>query len=403
MSLPADLKRLEDVRELCGAFEAAGFRTMLAGGCVRDRLLMQVPNDYDLATVATPDEMVELAKERSWRMIPVGIEHGTIAIVTALQTIEVTTLRHDVDCDGRHAKVSFTQSFAEDAKRRDLTINALFEDRNGEIHDFVGGVDDLKRQRLRFVGDASQRIQEDFLRSLRYFRFLAKLGWASEPNQIAAIREHRHRLRGLSMERVLAEYNKLLVADHAVKAFRLMDSQEIHQSLFEWYRVNDLDSLLKEMETVGPGDLNLRWFSFLWHAGLMDQGREAVDAALTALRMPRKSKRLFSTLSRIFDATREIDPREADVLHLGEKHKVDFAAMGRLLKLRVPEFVKLWHGLQQRTQAPTVQPEWLMQQPAHLRGRIVEAAKICWYLGLWDGKRSLDEFPRIQSILHHRP
>lgn len=390
---------LTEVRQISACFEAAGFRAMLAGGCVRDRLLEQEPNDFDLATDATPEQMLQLAKQLKWRVIPVGIEHGTLSVVTELQTIDITTLRHDLNCDGRHAEVQFTHSFAEDAKRRDFTINALFEDRHGRIHDFVGGLDDLKAKRLRFVGDAEARIQEDYLRSLRYFRFLARLGWSPEAAQINAIRGHREGMRQLSMERVLAEYNKLQLADHANSVLHLMDQQGIHQVLFPWYQNNAAQALIAEREQVGGQDLRLHWFLFLWHGGLFRMDQTGVDQALSAMRMPRKSKRLFLVLARLCSPDRGIGEQASDVLHLGEQKRVDFASFERFLKLRVPEIVTLWQGLHQRPQSPAAPHDWLMQQAPPLRGRLVEAAKICWYLGLWDGKSSLSELSPVQSIL----
>lgn len=394
---------LAEVREICSAFEDAGFQAMLAGGCVRDRLMGAVPNDYDVATTAKPEAMLQIGKTHGWRVVPIGIEHGTIAVVTAHQTVEITTLRHDLACDGRHAQVAFTASFSEDALRRDFTINALYEDRHGEVHDFVGGIADLGACRLRFVGDAQARIREDYLRSLRYFRFLARFGWQPETQQMAAIATERQGLQQLSMERVQAEYNKLLLAPHSDLSLELMAQNEIHQSLFDWYKPDSLAALLDERHRIETQDLALQWFLFLWHGGLFQLDPAEVDLALQNMRMSRKQKRLFVRLARIFDAGASIAQREAGLIVLGEQQMVDATSFERLLKLRVPEIVTLWHGLQERPPAPAVPKDWLLQQPTKMRGKLVETAKICWYLGLWDGKSCLNTLPRIQSLLQKSP
>ena len=202
------------------------------------------------------------------------------------------------------------------------------------------------------------------------------------------------------MERVLAEYNKLLVADYATLALDLMKELEIPQVLFKWYTPKTHAALIREIEALASSERVLLWFSFLWHGGLFELADKERDGALTELRMPRKFKRLFSKLALICNESEGNNRRQAAVLSLGEKKQVDFLPFELFLKLRVPEFVSLWHGLFQRPKAPAVPHDWLMRQPVPKRGRLVEAAKICWYLDLWDGKSCLDEFPRIQAILH---
>ena len=162
--------RYQEARKICSLMDGQGFPTRLAGGCVRDLILGQSPKDIDLATSADPRTARRLLKECGYRVLPTGLKYGTQTIVTPIQAIEITTLRSDVSCDGRHAQVDFSVGFEEDAKRRDFTINALYQDGGGQIYDYVGGRADLENSVLRFVGDPKARIREDYLRILRYFQ-----------------------------------------------------------------------------------------------------------------------------------------------------------------------------------------------------------------------------------------
>ncbi|WP_066552216.1 CCA tRNA nucleotidyltransferase [Croceicoccus bisphenolivorans] len=182
------------------------------GGCVRDALMGHEANDVDLATRHHPDRVCVLLKEAGIRTVPTGLEHGTVTAVLDSGPVEVTTLRHDVETDGRRATVAFATAWEEDAARRDFTINALYaHPETFEISDYFGGLDDLAQRRVRFIGDARQRIREDHLRILRYFRFHARFG--SEPadeEALAACRELAATLKGLSRERVGWELQNLL-------------------------------------------------------------------------------------------------------------------------------------------------------------------------------------------------
>ncbi len=184
----------------------------IVGGAVRDLLLSQEPKDIDLCTDATPEEMVQMAAEAKITLIPTGLQHGTVTFVIEGEAFEVTTLRIDTETDGRHADVIFTTSFEEDAARRDLTINAMSMDLDGTVYDYFGGQDDLKTGCIRFVGDPATRIQEDYLRILRYFRFMARFEGFEAPFVGPAIKQHAHGLAKISRERVWAEMSKLLVA-----------------------------------------------------------------------------------------------------------------------------------------------------------------------------------------------
>ncbi|MEM7426872.1 MAG: CCA tRNA nucleotidyltransferase, partial [Pseudomonadota bacterium] len=178
----------------------------------------------DIATTATPEQVIELAAQAGLRSHPTGLQHGTVTVVSGASAYEVTTLRVDVDTDGRHATVEFTDQWEADAQRRDFTINALFCDRTGKIHDYVDGLKDLEHRRIRFVGDAETRIREDYLRILRFFRFQARFGdGAPQDEALEACIAAKQKLASLSRERVRQELLKLLVAPMAVSVLHVME------------------------------------------------------------------------------------------------------------------------------------------------------------------------------------
>lgn len=186
--------------------------TRYVGGAVRDDLLGLPISDIDLATKLKPDEVIERLQAAKIKAVPTGIDHGTVTAVSAGQPVEITSLRRDVSTDGRRATVAFTEDWKDDAARRDFTINALSADpHSGEIFDYFGGLDDLKERHIRFIGDPLQRIAEDHLRILRFFRFHARFGVGS-PDEAAlhACTERANDLMALSRERIADELLKLL-------------------------------------------------------------------------------------------------------------------------------------------------------------------------------------------------
>jgi poly(A) polymerase len=192
--------------------------TRVVGGAVRNALLGEPVGDIDLATTATTDETTRRGLAAGMKVVPTGIEHGTVTLVIDGKPFEVTTLREDVETDGRHAKVRFGRDFVADALRRDFTMNALSLDADGRVHDHVGGLADLAARRVRFIGDARQRIREDFLRIARLFRFHAAYGeGAMDAEAFAAAIAESAGLASLSRERIRAELLKLLVARRAAE------------------------------------------------------------------------------------------------------------------------------------------------------------------------------------------
>lgn len=208
---------------LLEALNGEGEETRIVGGAVRNLLLGEAANDVDLATTALPAETIRRGRKAGFKAVPTGIEHGTVTLVSGRASFEVTTLRRDVETDGRRAKVVFGRDFAADALRRDFTINALGLDRSGALHDYSDGLADLAQRRVRFIGQAEARIREDYLRILRFFRFHARYGvGAPDGEGLCACIAGRAGLAGLSRERVRAELMKLLAAPGAAATLDAM-------------------------------------------------------------------------------------------------------------------------------------------------------------------------------------
>jgi poly(A) polymerase len=212
-----------ETRAVLAALRAAGHEARIVGGTVRNALLGEPVTDVDIATPATPDEVMSAARAAGLEAIPTGISHGTVTVVAHRTPFEVTTLREDVETFGRHARVAFTADWAADARRRDFTINALYCDADGTVSDPLGGLADLAARRVRFIGDARERIREDALRILRFFRFHARYSpEVIDADGLAACAKERHLLATLSAERVRAELLKLLDAPGAARAVAVM-------------------------------------------------------------------------------------------------------------------------------------------------------------------------------------
>lgn len=193
------------------------------GGSVRNALMGMPVNDIDLATPALPQTVMARAEAAGLRAVPTGIDHGTVTVVSAGKPFEVTTLREDVETHGRSATVRFGRDWRHDAERRDFTMNALYVERDGTLHDPVGGLADLEARRVRFIGDPHRRIREDYLRILRFFRFHAQYGaGAPDPQGLAAASAERDGLSVLSAERIGQEMRKLVAARGAVATLSVM-------------------------------------------------------------------------------------------------------------------------------------------------------------------------------------
>jgi poly(A) polymerase len=214
-----------DLRRVLAMLDRDGEEARVVGGAVRNHLMGAPVTEVDIATTALPETVVARARASELRCVPTGIEHGTVTIVLHGTPFEVTTLRQDVETDGRRAKVAFGRDFSADAMRRDFTINALSVSPDGKIFDPAGGMADIAARRVRFIGDAETRIREDYLRIMRFFRFHAAYGeGAPDAHALAAIERSRRGLDTLSRGRVRAELLKLLEAGRAGEAIDLMAS-----------------------------------------------------------------------------------------------------------------------------------------------------------------------------------
>ena len=225
MRISGDWLEASSTQAVCAALTAQGNRALFVGGCIRNTLLGMPVADVDIATDAPPEKTIALARDAGLNPIPTGIAHGTITVVADHRAYEVTTFRRDVETTGRHAVVAFTTDVAEDARRRDFTMNALYADASGEVIDPLGGLPDLLAHRVRFVGSPVERITEDYLRILRFFRFHAWYGDPAEgldPDGLAACAALQAGLDCLSRERVGAELTKLLAAHDPAPAVAAM-------------------------------------------------------------------------------------------------------------------------------------------------------------------------------------
>jgi poly(A) polymerase len=231
------------------ALTAEGDAARFVGGCVRDALVGRPIRDIDIATPLSPQRVTELLKKANLKAVPTGIDHGTITAVADKTGVEVTTLRLDVETDGRRAKVAFTDDWQADAARRDLTINALSADATGKVHDYFGGLDDLAAGRVRFVGDPEQRILEDYLRLLRFFRFHADYATgAFDGAAVAAARALAPNLKSLSGERLRQETLRLLVARRGPEVWGEMLGLGIVQHYLPWATSLDRLRWVAELE-----------------------------------------------------------------------------------------------------------------------------------------------------------
>ena len=212
-----------ETRAVLAALGAGGATARFVGGCVRDAVLGRTARDVDIATPESPATVMTRLQAADIHVIPTGIEHGTVTAVIGKRHFEITTLRADVETYGRRARVAFTDDWAGDAARRDFTINALYADADGTLYDPTGGLPDLANGRVRFVGRAAERIREDALRILRFFRFFARFGRGEpDPEALAACRDAAASLAILSGERVAGELIRLLAADDPIPAVKLM-------------------------------------------------------------------------------------------------------------------------------------------------------------------------------------
>lgn len=217
-------------------FQERGYDIRIVGGAVRDILLGIQPKDVDLSTNATPEEMIELFTEHKIHFIETGLQHGTLTAHVNKRDFEVTTLRIDTETDGRHATVQFTHDWKLDAERRDLTFNAMSLTLDGSLYDYFGGREDLSKRLVRFVGDPRLRIQEDYLRILRYFRFCGRISLEADNHDqttLNVIGECSDGLKKVAVERIWMEVSKILTGNYTPSLLHRMYELNVSQSIGE--------------------------------------------------------------------------------------------------------------------------------------------------------------------------
>lgn len=222
--------RSNELMKVVDALEKRGYETRIVGGVVRDLLQNKIAKDIDLSTTATPKEIKDVFESEKIKCIETGLQHGTLTAHINGQNYEVTTLRKDVLTDGRHAQVEFVTDWKLDAERRDLTINAMSMNiHTSELYDYFDGYNDLMNRKVKFVGDTRKRIKEDYLRILRYFRFLGRISNESDIKNLninddilKIIKEESCNLKNISVERIWSELKRILVGKHAVLILKLL-------------------------------------------------------------------------------------------------------------------------------------------------------------------------------------
>lgn len=301
----------------------SGHPAWFVGGAVRNALMGRPVADVDLTTDALPERVMELALAAGMKPVPTGIAHGTVTVVNQGQPFEVTTLRRDIATDGRHATVAFAATIAQDAARRDFTMNALYADIAGAVQDPVGGLPDLTARIVRFIGDPEARIAEDYLRILRFFRFHAVYGdpdQGIEPEGLAACAAHADGLEGLSRERVGAEMLKLLAAPDPSPAVAAMGRSGVLWRILPGAGANVLPVLVHVEEVAGLPPDPLRRLAILGGEGAAD-----------ALRL---SKAQTARLARLTDAMAAETPAGALGYHHGAPEALDMLALRAALSGR---------------------------------------------------------------------
>ncbi|MBX7461257.1 CCA tRNA nucleotidyltransferase [Qipengyuania huizhouensis] len=238
----ADWTKRDDLAQLIGALGTDNARYV--GGAVRDTLLGKDIHDIDIATPLLPGEVIDRCRAAGIRTVPTGIDHGTVTAILPDGPVEITTLRQDISTDGRRATVAFAKDWREDAARRDFTINALYaHPETLEISDYFEGLEDLEKGRVRFIGDAAERIREDHLRILRYFRFQARFGDALDDEAVTACRELAQTLKGLSRERVAMELLAILALPEPLPTIALMNELGVLEVILPEARARETECL----------------------------------------------------------------------------------------------------------------------------------------------------------------
>ena len=317
----AEWTQREALAALVAALGAENIRWV--GGAVRDTLLRATVRDIDAATPLRPEAVIEACDKAGIKTVPTGIEHGTLTAVLAEGPVEVTTLRHDVSTDGRRATIAFASDWREDAARRDFTINALYVDPQSlELFDYFGGLEDLEARRVRFIGDARQRIREDHLRILRYYRFQARFGAELDETAEEACAELAPTMKGLSRERVAMELLAILALPDPVSTLARMRAREVLPVILPEAGTGQIAALERLIAAERGHSAEPNPIYRL--AALLPAVESIAESVAARLRLSRKQRDLLACLAER-GAADHVEPR-ALAYHTGRD-----CAVGRLL------------------------------------------------------------------------
>lgn len=292
--------RTPSMVRLFSAIPNSRSKLRFVGGCVRDSLMGYAVADIDLATTYLPDQILGFLQSAGIKGLTMGIEHGTVTAQIGEVHVEMTTLRKDIETFGRHARVTFTDQWQEDAVRRDFTFNALYASWDGEVFDYTGGMEDLNKGIVRFIGDPRERIQEDYLRILRYFRFYGRYG-RGKPDEAAveACLSLREGLEKLSGERIYQEFFKILSLPNFESVLSIMLQTQTLKTLFR------MDHAFKAIYRLFEGEkhLNYALSPLLKFYILCSENLDHLMPAVLKMRCSNREKRYFETLLEARDVT----------------------------------------------------------------------------------------------------
>jgi poly(A) polymerase len=305
-NLPSEVKKL---------FAIFGDDIRLVGGCVRDLLLEKTVSDFDFATRFLPAQTIQILQKNKIHALETGVKFGTITAVVNSKNFEITTLRHDKNQRGRHTDVEFIDDYFGDAQRRDFTINALYLDSKGKIYDYFDGISDLKKQQVKFIGDASLRISEDFLRILRFFRFSLEYSKTLDIEGLEACIAQKKNLKKLSRERIRQEFSKILKTSKTTKLLQILEVMKKEKILAEIFSPQlQIKALTKLLEINSSAEFELK-IAVLFLSKKTDLAKFSHEICAT-----NKEKKFFRLL-------------------LSTSEKLDLKGLNRLLAFYDQEFV----------------------------------------------------------------
>jgi poly(A) polymerase len=389
---PQDWMTASATRSVMEALSRNGTTPRFVGGCVRDALLGRPVKDIDIATPDIPETVIEKLAAADLKSVPTGLKHGTITAIADGLPFEVTTLRRDIETDGRHAKVIFTDNWSEDAARRDLTINAIYCDGDGNLLDPVSGLADLRDRKLRFVGEASERIAEDVLRILRFFRFFAHYGEGQiDAAGYTACHDQAHLLPTLSAERISAELLRLLAAVDPVPTLDLMTRSGVLAQVLPTARPGDLLASLVRLEQTCEAVDPLRRLYALCSPD-RPQARMLADQLRLSANQKQRLMDMAARQPELEPATNSEDLRKAlylrgkpvilDQLFLNQADSAEDNAAWQGLQDRVDQ----WQPVTLPVQGQDVLDRGL--QPGPEVGRVIKEIESWWIEGDFQADRS---------------